>query len=486
MTPLPFWTLEQPAGRVALVDETGRAVSYAELAAAADVAVSGLPPHSVFALSPAANRASVAAYLGGLRRHAVPLLLDPQLDGAERDALLRRYGITRWFDGRSQVWQRLPAGRAAPTPHAELALLLSTSGSTASPKLVRLSRDNLAANAGSIVEYLALDASEVAITTLPLHYSFGLSVLNSHLACGACVVLSEAAVTQGAFWQQMRAHRVTSLSGVPTLWRLLRRLRFERMALPALRTLTQAGGRLEPDEIRGLADAAEAQGWQLFVMYGQTEAAPRIAYLPPALLRSHCGSIGVPVPGGRLRVVDADGRTITEPGVTGELAYRGPNVMMGYAEGPEELAQGPGVAELFTGDLGHVDADGCHWITGRAKRFVKMFGHRVSLDELEQRLRAQGLDAAVVGRDDCLRVAVAGIDAARAATLHKEIASHHRWLPAAVHVHALEMLPMASNGKLPYGTLLTQLEEQPAAQPEASPEAPRQAPTPTAVEAVDG
>lgn len=469
MTPLPFWTLEQPAGRVALIDETGGPLGYAELAAAADAAVAGVPAHSVFALAPAANRASIAVYLGGLRRHAVPLLLDPQLAAAERDALLRRYRIGCWFDGLAQQWHVGADTGPAARPHAELALLLSTSGSTASPKLVRLSRANLAANAGSIVEYLGLDATEVAITTLPLHYSFGMSVLNSHLACGACVVLSDAAVTQAGFWQQMRQHGVTSLSGVPTLWRLLRRLRFERMALPSLRTFTQAGGRLDPEEIRWLADAAQAAGRRLFVMYGQTEAAPRIAYLPPALLRSHCGSIGVPVPGGRLRVVDGEGRTITEPGVTGELAYRGPNVMMGYAHGPDELAAGPGVAELFTGDLGHVDADGCHWITGRARRFVKIFGHRVSLDEIEQRLRARGLDAAVVGRDDCLRVAVAAIDAERATALQLELAALYRWLPTAVHVHALATLPLASSGKLAYGALLSQLEAtSPGAELEAS------------------
>lgn len=457
--PLEFWRLAAPAERVALIDEQGRPHPYAELARAADDAAASLVPGAVFALTCSNTLAVVQVLLGALRRGAVPLLLDAGLANEQRQGLLNRYGITRHFDGRCGAWQAESGDGAGPAAHPALGLLMSTSGSTASPKLVRLSRDNLAANAGSIVQFLGIGADEVAITTLPLHYSYGLSVLNSHLAAGACVVLTETSVTQAPFWALMREHRVTSLAAVPTLWRMLRRLRFERMALPALRCVTQAGGRLEPDEQIWLADSARARGQRAFVMYGQTEATARIAYLPPDWLPAKAGAIGIPIPGGCLRVLGADGAPVAGPGIEGELAYRGPNVMMGYAETAAELAAPPDVDELRTGDLGRMDADGCFWVTGRLKRFVKLFGHRVSLDDVERALRDEGWDAAVVGRDDRLMVAVVGIERDAADQLAITLARRYHWLPAAVLVLPVQQLPLGSNGKLQYGELLVQLEQ---------------------------
>ncbi len=461
----PIWALERFGDQPALTEADGRTHSYRALAALADEAAAPLQAGSVFALACSNTLATVSTYLGALRKHAVPLMLDAALLPEQTEALLQRYGIRQCFDGASGQWREVPGTVPAPTLHPDLGLLLSTSGSTASPKLVRLSRDNLAANAASIAHYLQLDAGEVAITTLPLHYSYGLSVLNSHLGCGARVVLTEASVAQAGFWQQMRDHGVTSLAGVPTLWRLLRRLRFERMSLPALRTLTQAGGRLEPEEIQWLADGARAAGRRVFIMYGQTEATARIAYLPPSLLPTKVGSIGVAIPGGRLRVLDAEGQAITAPGVDGQLAYSGPNVMMGYAETPEQLADGAQLNELLTGDLGHVDDEGCFWVTGRLKRFVKVFGHRVSLDEVERDVRAivgtLGLEAGVTGRDDCVMIGLAGgADAARCAELQRTLAQRYRWLPAALRVLPVAALPLASNGKPQYGELLALLDAQ--------------------------
>jgi len=458
MMPIDFWQLERHGDAVALIDEHGQALSFEALALRADAAAAGLARGEVFALSCAANAATVQVYLGALRCGAVPLMLDGGLAADASTALLARYGIAQHFEGRTGTWQRSQSVTAGPAPHSDLALLLSTSGSTASPKLVRLSRANLAANAGSIVDYLALGPTEVAITTLPLHYSYGLSVLNSHLACGARTVLSEAAVTQAEFWATVRGQGVTSLSGVPTLWRMLRRLRFERMALPSLRTLTQAGGRLEPDEVLWLAEAARAKGQRAFVMYGQTEATARIAYLPPDWLPGKAGAIGIAIPGGRLRVLSPEGKPLPV-GIDGELAYRGPNVMMGYAECAAELAGPPCVDELRTGDLGHVDADGCFWVTGRLKRIIKLFGHRVSLDEVERQLRDEGLDAGVVGRDDRLMVALVGATPAVAGQWAERLAKRHHWLPAAVAVVGLPALPLGGNGKLQYAELQRQIEQ---------------------------
>ena len=448
-----FWALERFGSRTALHDGD-QAIDYLTLARLADAQTAALQPRQVLALECTNSLATVATYLGALRRGAVPLMVDASLPETARAALYWHYRIGRAFDGGSGRWRDTGVAPAdAVQGHPALGLLLSTSGSTASPKLVRLTRDNLAANAASIVDYLGLDRGEVAITTLPLHYSYGLSVLNSHLACGARLVLTDQPVTAAPFWQQVAARGVTSLSGVPTLWRLLCRMRFERMSLPSVRSFTQAGGRLEPDEVRKLHAIAVAGGRSLFIMYGQTEASARIAYLPPALLPAKAGSIGIAIPGGQLHLVDAQGATLETPGVAGELVYRGPNVMLGYAEQADDLALGRSIDELHTGDLGQIDADGCCWITGRLKRFIKLFGHRVSLDEVEQGLRQQGLDAGVTGRDDRLMVGLAGADAAQAVALRGQLAAQLRVHASALQVTPLPALPLASNGKLQYGQL---------------------------------
>lgn len=468
---IEFWQLPGAASDTVLVSAQGRAISRTALSQAADAAASRLRPGHAFALTCAPTLATVATWLGALRCGAVPLLLDAELPEPAAAALCARYRLGLHVDGRDSGDAADGLGRwtgsaaDGPATHADLALLMSTSGSTASPKLVRLSRRAVAANATSIVQYLDLQADDVAITTLPLHYSYGLSVLNSHLAAGARVVLSSASVTQAPFWAQVREQGVTHLAGVPTLWRMLRRLRFERMALPSLRTLTQAGGRLEPDEVLWLQAAAQAHGRRAFVMYGQTEATARIAYLPPerGWLPAKAGAIGVAIPGGRLQVLAGDGRPVGAPGVEGELVYTGPNVMMGYAEQPADLLRGHELTELRTGDLGRIDADGCAWVTGRLKRFIKMAGHRVNLDEIEAALRDAGLDAGVCGQDDCLRVGLAGATAGQAAAVAAELARRHRWLPAWVQVQAVAELPRASNGKLQYALLQARLQDETAA-----------------------
>ncbi|MEO7268189.1 MAG: AMP-binding protein, partial [Knoellia sp.] len=238
--------------------------------------------------------------------------------------------------------------------HPDLALLLSTSGSTGSPKLVRLSATNLDYNAGQIADALDLRSDDVAATTLPLQYCYGLSVLLSHLSVGAGVLLTDLSVVDTCFWDAFTAAGGTTLAGVPYTFDLLDAVGFASMSLPRLRLLTQAGGRMDPTVVRRWAELGEDRGFELAVMYGQTEATARMATLPTHLAASHPSSIGVAVRGGHFRVEPLDGAA---PGV-GELVYEGGNVMMGYAQSPADLVRGAEIRELRTGDLARVDADG--------------------------------------------------------------------------------------------------------------------------------
>jgi hypothetical protein len=332
--------------------------------------------------------------------------------------------------------------------HPDLCLLLSTSGSTGSPKLVRLSHTNVESNAEAIASYLDIRPTDRAITTLPMTYCYGLSVINSYLASGATVLLSNDSVVDGAFWERVRRERVTSFAGVPFTFELLDRIGFAEMDLPSLRYVTQAGGRLAPDMVRRYAEIGARRGFQFFVMYGQTEATARMAYVPPDQLLANPNVIGVPIPGGAFELVPIpDG-----PAEEGELYYRGPNVMLGYATGPRDLALGRTVDLLATGDIARRTPDGLYEIVGRTQRFVKLFGLRIDLQRVESALDAHAIRAVCTGNDEFVVVAVErGADCAEVARLVRAETS----LPDhCVRVVAFDLMPRLANGKIDDASIL--------------------------------
>jgi len=290
--------------------------------------------------------------------------------------------------------------------HPDLTLLMSTSGSSGNPKLVRLSSENLDANARSIVEFQRLRPDDRGITSLPLHYCYGLSVLNAHHAAGGSLVLTDLSVVDPCFWSQVRTNRVTNLAGVPHTFDLIDRAGDEQLQLEHLRLVTVAGGRMQPDRVRHMAELGQRWGWDFVVMYGQTEATARMAYLPGDLATEHPDRVGVAVPGGRFEIRPCPDLEL--PAGQGEVVYRGPNVMMGYAIRPDDLGRGCDVDHLDTGDLGRIDANGLLEIVGRRSRFAKLFGLRVDLGRLERQLSERGVTALCASDDTRLVVAVEG------------------------------------------------------------------------------
>ncbi|CRK57101.1 Long-chain-fatty-acid--CoA ligase [Alloactinosynnema sp. L-07] len=375
---------------------------------------------------------SVVTYLAALRGGHPVLLTSP--DGKQLDTLVDAYDPDV-----VQLGGELRERRAgtAHELHSDLALLLSTSGSTGSPKLVRLSASNLQSNATSIAEYLDIRDTDRAALTLPLHYCYGLSVLNSNLSRGAAVLLSDLSVVDPEFWSMFQGHGGTSLHGVPYTFDLLDRAGFADRDLPALRYVTQAGGRLAPTQVRRYAGLASAGGWRFFVMYGQTEATARMAYLPAELAVTRPEAVGIPIPGGSFEI---------HP--DGELVYRGPNVMLGYARGPADLALGATLGDLPTGDLARRAADGLYEVIGRKSRFVKLFGLRVDLDEIERHLTRAGFTAAAAGDDTAITLAmVNGQDTHAAATL---VATRVGLPVDHVRVREYAEFPRLATGKVDY------------------------------------
>ncbi len=427
--------------RPAIVTVDGE-ISYADLAQRVADRAARLGTTRRLVLVVGANTVdSLVAYLGALHG-GHPVLLVPGGNAGALAALVEAYDpdVVLGPAGGWAVDERR-AGTAHEL-HPDLALLLSTSGSTGSPKLVRLSPASLQANAESIAEYLGIRETDRAVTSLPLHYCYGLSVVHSHLARGAALVLTDLSVADTCFWDLFRATRGTSLAGVPYTFDLLDRVGFAEMDLPHLRYVTQAGGRLAPERVRHYAELGRRAGWDLFVMYGQTEATARMAYLPPDLAMHHPQAIGVPVPGGAFRLTPVADHP--DPAV-GELVYVGPNVMLGYAETPADLALGRTVEELHTGDLARRTSAGLYEIVGRRSRFAKILGLRVDPDRVEAVLSRHGIAATCLGADDELVVAVVGEADDR--TVRRLVADEVGLPPRAVRVLALAELPRLPSGK---------------------------------------
>ncbi|MHA7277924.1 AMP-binding protein [Arthrobacter sp. Hz1] len=437
-----FSDLARHGDRPAVITVDG-VLTYRELARRVDEVAARLGSDRRLVLLAARNKLdSLIGYLAALSAgHSV--LLSAADKPSALESLTATYDpdvVLHPGDGAPIIEERRPGSRHK--LHPELALLLSTSGSTGSPKLVRLSYMNLAANASAIAEYLGIGPDDRAATTLPLHYSYGLSVVNSHLMRGAGLVLTDLSVVDPCFWTLFRESQATSFAAVPYTFDLLERVGFSDADLPRLRYVTQAGGRLAPEKVSYWASIAQRRNWKLFVMYGATEATARMAYLPPDLAEENPGTIGVAIPGGSFRIDPVDGLS------NGELVYTGPNVMLGYAEQPADLSLGREIHELRTGDLAYQHSNGLYEVVGRQSRFVKVVGLRVDLGHVEQILADLGVTAAASGTDGGLEVTAEGEH--DAGMLSKVLVSRTGLPRAAVEVHTVDNLPRLASGKIDY------------------------------------
>ncbi len=336
--------------------------------------------------------------------------------------------------------------------HPSLTLLLCTSGTTGNPKTVRLSAESVYANATAIATYLDLDESERPALVLPYQYSFGFSIITSHLLRGARLVIPRPGLTNQDLWTDVREAGCTSLSGVPYSFRVFERVGVLKALPRTLRTMTQAGGRLDPELGRRFHAALSKQAGRLFVMYGQTEATARISYVPPDRLPEKIGTIGLPIEGGSFTIVNDHGVAV-ETGHEGELVYRGSNVMLGYAASGADLALGDccgGV--LHTGDMGATDDDGFVCLTARKNRLAKVFGLRIALDDVESCLNRQGAVAAV-SDDDRIVIYCDWGEATLFAQLATALGDKYGIHRSAFEFRRTKTLPTNPSGKIDYKAL---------------------------------
>ncbi len=417
---------EEFRDRIICIDDGGREYTYGQIWDMGDALTEDCRGITVLECSNDAE--SLARYLALLRKGCPVILIGKDLDEDAKKALKDTY-----------------EGDYPYNP--ELGLLLSTSGSTGDRKLVRLSYTNIQSNCDSIVEYLGLTKEERPITTLPMEYTYGLSVIHSHVAVGATIILTNRTLFQKEFWEMVEKYKVTSMAGVPYTYEMFERLRLREMDLPHLKTMTQAGGHLHEELHKKYGEWAAETGRRLFVMYGQTEATARMSYIPPEKCIEKIGSIGIPIPGGSFAIAE-----------DGELIYFGANVSMGYAVNRDDMALGDvNGGCLKTGDMARMDEEGYFYITGRKKRFVKLQGKRFSLDQVQEILQeAFECDEIIcTGNDD---------DGIKVNTSSREVADREdeiiqlfmdKWQVRArlVTVKYLDEIPRNSSGKVLYSKL---------------------------------
>lgn len=466
-----IWDFEQYNDYLALQDDQGNQLTYRQLKEQGDKIAAHIHGRCVVFSLCSNSVGSVVGYTAFMQHHIVPLLLSAQLDESLLNILVNEYKPAYiWYPENLHLEQNKLAGRVV--YHAfgyklialqletevelyeQLALLLTTSGSTGSPKLVRQSYANVAANARQIADYLELDHTERPITTLPMNYTYGLSIINSHLLVGATLLLTDYGLMQKEFWNFLKGERATSFGGVPYTYEMLEKLRFFRMELPSLRYMTQAGGKLSPELHRKFAQYAQESDRKFIVMYGQCEATARMSYLPAEQSLRKYGSMGIAIPEGTFTLIDVNGDVIEEPDIAGELVYEGPNVTLGYAEHLEDLVLGDERhGRLETGDMAKRDAEGYYYIVGRKKRFLKVYGNRVNLDEIDMMVKNEfgNVECTSGGVDDHVYIFLT--ESAIADDVRSFVVGRTKLNPAAFTVRVIEEIPKNESGKVQYSEL---------------------------------
>lgn len=340
--------------------------------------------------------------------------------------------------------------------HEDLALLVTTSGSTGSRKYVRLSYQNIRSNAESILAYLHLDSSQRAMLTLPISYSYGLAIMVWHLCVGATLLVSGSSILQKGFWDFFVEQGATYFGGTPYVYEMLGKMGFFNRKLPGLRRMTQSGGKLPPQVYKRYAEYARENHVEFYATYGQTEATGGITYLPYQEAVRKEGSIGIAIPGGRLALVDDRDREIEDADTPGELVWHSPCVSLGYAEGAADLEKGDerkGI--LYTGDIGYRDREGFYYLVGRKRRIIKMFGKRISLDETERLVRERFRleECCCMGRDNELTVVVTVRDRQAGEEIGRYLAGKLKLREAFIQVKYMGEIPRMETGKVDYTRL---------------------------------
>ena len=379
-----MWDFDRWESKTAVITQSGRTYTYNDISNICKEFAGRITPEILLYVSCEINVETIIGYVSAISNH-IPVMMSEDNNIGIIETYLPAYiwqsqsiAVPDQYVNIWEYGEYVLCKRTAPAGYdidSRLALLLSTSGSTGSRKFVRISYENLITNTESIINSLGISDGDRAMVMLPLNYTYGLSIINTHLYMGATLLIPDVPLIHKTFWDFLRDSGGTSICGVPYTYEVIKKLRLLHQEIPSLRIATQAGGKLTPNLERYMYDLSVEQGWSFAVMYGQTEATARMSC---HIVNEHpdkMGSAGVAVKGGHIEID------------SGEIVYFGKNVSLGYAQGFNDLCKGDdnnGI--LHTGDRGYLDEDGYLYVTGRNNRFAKINGYRINLDEVEQAL----------------------------------------------------------------------------------------------------
>lgn len=450
---------------LAAIDSSGMSITYGGLLDFADEWKDSIHSRSLILIIGDNTIGGIAGYIGSMIHKIVPIIVGVGIKDEALNHLKSTYKPQFIWKPRNllssnekEVFEKydyvLVENEKVGYPlYDDLCLLLTTSGSTGSPKLVRHRYLNLEAQARNISRFFELDSADRPLVSLPIQYTMAISSINSHLYVGATLLLTSMSLLSPDLWTFVKTERATSITGVPYSFELMYKLRIYRQDIPSLKLLTQGGGKLDKTIQITFAEYIQKKGGKYIATYGQTEGSARMAYLPNEYAISKCGSIGKAIPNGKLYIVDEAGNEVKQAGKIGEMVFEGDNVTLGYAENGSDLIRGDdNKGVLHTGDLVYKDDDGFFFIVGRKKRFLKLYGHRVSLDECEQLIKNKyKIECACTGTDKMLKIYIT--DKEYEDCVKKYILSETELYANSITVICIESIPKNEAGKTLYAQL---------------------------------
>jgi acyl-CoA synthetase (AMP-forming)/AMP-acid ligase II len=451
----------------AIIDD-GESLSYKNLNIEIDRFALQIKKRVLVAILLDNNPESIIGYLGCLKCDAAILMINNTLDDEKAKVLLHQYQPAYIFipsyrtiaeSSYKEVYSYrsycLYKGTNIPNYniHENLSLLLTTSGSTGKSKSVRISYNNLSHNTESISKSLDIQQNDRAITSLPLGYTYGLSILNTHFYNHASVVLNRYSIIDSRFWDSLLKNGVTTFGGVPFTYELLLKFKLFSNGFGKLRYLTQAGGKLAESLTARLCSICRDHNVKFITMYGQTEATARMTYLPWEYAFNKMGSVGIPIPGGIASIERDTSLPVDNCLDVGELLYEGKNVSMGYAYSFADLELGDcfhGI--LRTGDIARCDKDGFFYIMGRKSQFVKIYSNRVSTKDIEDLLFEIGITSACFSIEDYVYIFIEQCNPNEEDGIIAELKKISLYQDSYKIIY-LKTMPRLETGKIDYGHL---------------------------------
>ena len=415
--------IEKNKNKIAIYLDKNNSILYKETIKSSDYFLKNCKKRGLAILVADNNIESLLGYIALLKSENTIMILDTNIQQEDFNIIIKKYAPSYIYCSKHKVkfilqknfdliynfknYNLLKNKKSHSYKiNGDLKILLSTSGSLGEPKFVKLSSNNLKINTKSIVSYLNLNSSDRTITTMPMSYSYGLSIINTHLFSGASIVLNENGIINNKFWELYKDSSPTNINGVPFFYELLIKIGLKRMGNDNLRFITQAGGKLDLETFRKISNYTNKNKINFYLMYGQTEASPRISFykVKKDYLKFKTPPIGKPIPGGKILLKDDKNNLINKKYKEGEIYFKGPNIFKGYSTSHKDLIKTKNMKELKTGDIAYRDEKNLFYIVGRKSRFIKPYGHRLNLDFIEEKFLRKSYKVACIGVKDLLYI----------------------------------------------------------------------------------